>query len=96
MSYAITVDEQPVQLLNETHKPIPATRTHPKRIDYEYERAKAASLFVFCEPKSGWRRVTARPRRTKADWANELADLIRTRYAKPPRGPRPPIRNNAV
>ncbi|QVL33191.1 hypothetical protein KIH39_04540 [Telmatocola sphagniphila] len=51
---------------------------------------------MFREPKSGWRRVTARPRRTKADWANELADLMRTRNAKPQRGPRPSMRNNAV
>ncbi|MFO0935536.1 MAG: hypothetical protein U0798_03350 [Gemmataceae bacterium] len=62
----VCMDEQPVQLLNETRKPIPATREHPKRIDYEYERAGTASVFVFCEPKSGWRRVTVRPRRTKS------------------------------
>lgn len=78
----VCMDEQPVQLLAETRTPIPATRNHPKRIDYEYERAGTASVFVFCEPKSGWRQVTARPRRTKVDWANEVADLMRTRYAK--------------
>ncbi|HEY2784791.1 MAG TPA: IS630 family transposase [Fimbriiglobus sp.] len=77
----VCMDEQPMQLLNETRTPIPATRTYPKRIDYEYERAGTASVFVFCEPKSGWRQVTARPRRTKADWADEVADLLRTRYA---------------
>lgn len=77
----VCMDEQPVQLLNETRTPIPATIDHPKRIDYEYERAGTASVFVFCEPKSGWRQVTARPRRTKVDWANEVADLLGTRYA---------------
>ena len=77
----VCMDEQPVQLLKETRTPIPATTAHPKRIDYEYERAGTASVFVFCEPKSGWRQVTARPRRTKVDWANEVADLLRTRYA---------------
>ena len=59
----VCMDEQPVQLLNETRRPIPATKEHPERIDYEYERAGTASVFVFCEPKSGWRRATARPRR---------------------------------
>lgn len=78
----VCMDEQPVQLLNETRTPIPATKDHPQRIDYEYERAGTASVFVFCEPKSGWRQVTARPRRTKVDWANEVADLLRTRYAQ--------------
>ena len=78
----VCMDEQPVQLLAETRTPIPATKDHPQRIDYEYERAGTASVFVFCEPKSGWRQVTARPRRTKVDWANEVANLLRTRYAQ--------------
>ena len=77
----VCMDEQPVQLLNETRTPIPATKDHPQRIDYEYERAGTASVFVFCEPKSGWRQVTARLRRTKVDWATEVTDLMRTRYA---------------
>lgn len=78
----VCMDEQPVQLLNDTRDPIPATKTRPKRIDYEYERAGTASVFLFCEPKSGWRQVTARPRRTKVDWALEVAELMTTRYAK--------------
>ena len=40
------------------------------------------SLFLFCEPLAGWRQVTARPRRTTIDWAHEVADLLRGRYAK--------------
>jgi hypothetical protein len=78
----VCMDEQPTQLLKETRTPIPATAAHPKRIDYEYERAGTASVFVFCEPKTGWRQVTARPRRTKVDWACEVAALLWTRYAK--------------
>ena len=50
-------------------------------MDYEYERAGTASLFLFCEPLSGWRLVSARERRTKIDWALEVAELLRTRYA---------------
>jgi DDE superfamily endonuclease len=78
----VCMDEQPMQLLKETRTPIPATKEHPKRVDYEYERAGTVSVFVFCEPKSGWRQVTARPRRTKVDWACEVAALLRTRYAR--------------
>jgi DDE superfamily endonuclease len=78
----VAMDEQPVQLSKETRTPIPATKDHPRRVDYEYERAGTASLFLFCEPKTGWRQVTGRPRRTKVDWAREVADLLRTRYAK--------------
>jgi len=77
----LCMDEQPIQLLKETRAPLPATKEHPRRVDYEYERAGTASLFMFCQPLSGWRQVTARPRRTKIDWAMEVEQLLRTRYA---------------
>ena len=77
----LCMDEQPIQLLKETREPIAGTKEHPRRVDYEYERAGTASIFVFCEPLSGWRRVSVRDRRTKADWAREVEGLLRTRYA---------------
>ena len=77
----VCMDEQPTQLLKETRVPVPATRNHPRRVDYEYERAGTASLFMFCEPLSGWRQVTVRERRTKIDWAREVEALLRGRYA---------------
>lgn len=77
----ICMDEQPIQLLNEARVPIPATKVHPRRVDYEYERAGTASIFMFCEPLLGWRQVTVRARRTKIDWAMEVEELLRTRYA---------------
>lgn len=77
----LCMDEQPVQLLRETRVPIPATRRHPRRVDSEYERAGTASIFMFCEPLSGWREVAVRERRTKVDWAQEVERLLRTRYA---------------
>ena len=44
----ICMDEQPIQLLKETRVPIPATREHPRRVDYEYEgpARRASSCFV--------------------------------------------------
>jgi hypothetical protein len=77
----LCMDEQPVQLLKETRTPIPATKGHPRRVDYEYERAGTASVFLFCEPLAGWRGVSIRERRTKVDWAWEVAELLATRYA---------------
>ena len=76
----LCMDEQPIQLLRETRTPIAATRRHPRRVDYEYERAGTASIFMFCEPLSGWREVSVRERRTKVDWAQEVERLLRTRY----------------
>lgn len=77
----LCMDEQPVQLTKETRVPIPATRKHARRVDYEYERAGTASLFMFTEPLAGWRDVTVRKQRTKVDWAVEMEQLLRLRYA---------------
>ncbi len=77
----LCMDEQPVQLLRETRRPIAATRRHPRRVDYVYERAGTASIFMLCEPLSGWREVSVRDRRTKVDWAEEVERLLGTRYA---------------
>jgi hypothetical protein len=77
----VCMDEQPVQLIGETRVPIPATKEHPQRVDYEYERKGTASIFMFAEPLAAFRLATARPQRTKADWAVEVAQLLDTRYA---------------
>jgi len=77
----VCMDEQPVQLLKETRVPIKATKTHGKRVDYEYERNGTASIFMFAEPLAGYRQATARPQRTKVDWALEVGNLLDTRYA---------------
>ncbi len=77
----ICMDEQPVQLQREVRTPISATARQPKRVDYEYERAGTASIFMVTEPLAGWRQVSVRHRRTKADWATEMARLLEGRYA---------------
>src|SRR5271166_5981473 len=77
----LCMDEQPVQLLKETRQPIASTEDHPQGVDHEYERAGTASIFTFAEPLSDFPQATARPQRTKVDWAVEVAALLRTRYA---------------
>lgn len=77
----LCMDEQPVQLLKETRTSIPATAKHGKRVDYEYERAGTANIFLFTEPLAGWREVAVRERKTKLDWATEMARLLEGRYA---------------
>jgi hypothetical protein len=78
----ICMDEQPIQLLDETRTPIAATQNHPTRVDYEYERAGTASIFMFTEPLAGKREVRVRPQRTRIDWAIEMEQLLRLQYAK--------------
>jgi len=75
------MDEQPVQLLKDVREPIPPTARHGKRVDYEYERAGTANIFMFTEPLAGWREVAVRERKTKLDWATEMARLLEGRYA---------------
>ncbi|MEM7284610.1 MAG: IS630 family transposase [Pseudomonadota bacterium] len=77
----LCMDEQPVQFQRESRPPLPATANHGKRVDYEYERAGTASIFMFTEPLAGWRKVSVRPSRTKVDWAIEVADILENRYA---------------
>ena len=78
----LCMDEQPVQLLKETRVPIAATTHHARRVDYEYERAGTASVFMFAEPLQGWRHVRVRKQRTKVDWALEMEALLQTRYVE--------------
>jgi len=82
----VCMDKQPVQLVRETRSPRPVPEEHPQRVaDYEYERAGTAAIFLFCGPLQGWRAATARERRTKVDWALEVAQLLEGRYAHCPR-----------
>ena len=37
---------------------------------------------MFTEPLSGWRAVNVRPQRKKIDWALEIEELLRIKYAK--------------
>lgn len=72
----VVMDEQGVQLFKETRTPIGATRHHARRVDYEYERAGVANIFMFAHPLGGWRRVSVREKKTKNDWAHEVRILL--------------------
>ena len=76
----VCMDERPVQLVKETRGPVPAAPGRPRRVDYEYERAGTANLFLFTEPRAGWRQVRATQRRTKVDWAVAMRELLEQRY----------------
>lgn len=78
----LCMDEQPVQLVKDVRTPIAATKTSPQRVDYEYERAGVANVFMFTEPLSGWREVAIREQKTKVDWALAMAGLLEGRYAQ--------------
>ena len=77
----VCMGEQPVQFFKETRTPILTTTKHAKRVDYEYERAGTANIFMFTEPLAGWREVAVRVTKTKVDWAVEMARILEGRYA---------------
>ena len=54
----VCMDELCKQLIAETRVPLPVCEGHPARYDYEYERKGVCSLFVFVEPRHGWRKVS--------------------------------------
>ena len=71
----LCMDEQPVQLLKETRLPIPATAKHAKRVDYEYERAGTATIFMFAERGGDLTILASRSRASELD--TTLRDLAR-------------------
>jgi hypothetical protein len=70
---------QPVQWLKETRVPSAATTKPGRRVDDAYERHGTASICMCAAPLSGFRQATARLRRTKADWARDVAAMGDTR-----------------
>ena len=76
----VCMDEKPYQLLGHARDPIPARPGHDLKQDSEYVRHGTCSIFVWAEPLAGRRRVDARPRRTRIDWAAEVDQLLTVDY----------------
>jgi DDE superfamily endonuclease len=76
----IAMDEASRQLLSDAFDPLPLKPGRPKRVDDKYDRHGTCSLFMFCNPISGWRRVGCRDSRTAYDWAEEVRHLLEVDY----------------
>lgn len=76
----VCMDEISTQLLRDARAPLPVRPGQPARVDYEYERGGVANLFLFCEPLAGQRWADVTERRTRADWAHQIKELIDSRY----------------
>lgn len=72
----VCFDECPYQLISETRQPLPGKPGRPQRYDYEYKREGTCNLFMFVQPQVGWRHVKVTDRRTKADFAQCMKDLV--------------------
>jgi transposase len=81
----VCFDEQPRQLLAETRPPQPVAPGRPARVDYEYRRGGTANLFLFFEPKAGWRHVEVSEHRTSGDFAQQMKALVDLPHPQAPR-----------
>jgi hypothetical protein len=76
----VCMDEKPYQLLDHARAPLPASPGRDLKVDSEYVRRGTCSIFVWVEPLAGHRRVNARRRRTRRDWAHEVDQLLTRDY----------------
>ena len=72
----VCFDESPEQLVSETRQPLPLKPGKPQCYDYEYRREGVANVFMFFAPLQNWRQVKITGRRTKADWAQCMRELV--------------------
>lgn len=72
----VCMDEASKQLVGEVKPPIPPGRGRAKRVDYEYRRNGTVNLFVFVQPRGGWRMVRVTDHRTRTDWALVVRELL--------------------
>ena len=77
----VCLDETSKQQVKETRLPRPARPGEAACYDYEYERNGVSNLFMLFAPLEGWRRVEVTDRRTKADWARVVQQLVDVDYA---------------
>lgn len=72
----VCFDESPYQLVGEVRQPHPSQPGKPQQYDYQYRRNGTCNLFMFFEPRNGWRHVEVTTRRTKQDFAQCLQQLV--------------------
>jgi len=75
----LCIDERPCQLIGDVVAPIPMKSGKPKKEDNEYKRNGTCSVFIACEPLTGWRYLEVRKQRTKVDYA-EFMDRLSEHY----------------
>jgi DDE superfamily endonuclease len=76
----VCLDEKLVTLHADVVDPLPMQPGRPERVDYEYERAGTANLFVMVERLAGYRHIEVTTRRTAQDYARQLQWLADVRY----------------
>jgi hypothetical protein len=76
----VCFDEKSFQLLAHSTDRLALKSGHAARQDYEYKRNGTRNLFLFVEPKAGFRHVLVTQRRTKQDFAFAMRYLVDVIY----------------
>jgi hypothetical protein len=76
----VCFDEKSIQLLADITDRLTLKSGHAARQDYEYKRNGTRNLFLFVEPKAGFRHVLVTQRRTKQDFAFAMRYLVDVIY----------------
>lgn len=76
----VCFDESPKQLIAEVRTPLPMQPGRLQIYDSEYTRNRMRNLFLFCEPKGGWRHIHVTEQRTMHDFAREMQWLSDVAY----------------
>ena len=76
----VCFDETSKQLIGHTRDPIGAQSGRLERYEYEYRRNGTRNLFMFCEPKGGYRHIAVTQRRTAVDFAEQMKWLVDEAY----------------
>jgi hypothetical protein len=72
----VCMDETTKQHVAEVRRPLRQAPGRPYRYDSEYRRNGVSNLFMFLAPLESWRHVEVTDRRTKADWAQVVKQLV--------------------
>ena len=79
------MDEASKELHGHLYEPIPMQPGVNAKEDYHYTRQGVQALFLFFDPRRGWRRVSCRDNRTSEDWAMEVKQLLELDYPDAPK-----------
>jgi hypothetical protein len=82
MRPVVCMDESPKQLIGETRVPIPMSKGHDRKCDYEYERLGVCNIFLANEPLAGFRTVKITDKKCKVDWAEFIKEIADEHYPK--------------
>jgi hypothetical protein len=78
----VCLDEKPVQMWGDAHRPIPAGPGRIAKQDYEYRRGGTANVYCIVEPKAGRHFAEVTPNRKKTAFAKTLRKLATQRYPR--------------